>query len=267
MRTSVLLAAMAAVLAAPVAMADRDDHDHGRGHEHGRGHDHEREHDHARGHDHDHGHGHAHGKHKEEFWDGSCKVTREWKNGDYREKRKCREPQRVVVVPAQPVVIQQQPVMVYPPWIVQQQGEYVYKPQYRPAPVAGTVRCNSSTVGSVLGGIVGGVLGNQIGKGDGRTLATIGGAVAGVIVGGQVGRSMDAADQACVGEVLEVAPVGRRVEWVQGPTTYVAVPGKVAYRQGAYCRPYTLETRTGPGRWERTTGTACRRPDGVWIAG
>jgi surface antigen len=171
-----------------------------------------------------------------------------------------------VVVPA-PAPRPAPPVVVHPPWRVQQQGEYVYKPQYRPAPVAGTVRCNSSAVGSVLGGIVGGVLGNQIGRGDGRTLATIGGAVAGVIVGGEVGRRMDAGDQACVGEVLEVAPVGRRVQWVQGPTTYVAVPGQVAYRQGAYCRPYTLETKTGPGRWERTKGTACRRPDGVWIAG
>jgi len=246
MRTSILLAAVAAVLAAPAAMADRDDHDHD--HEHGRG------------------HGWGHDKHKEEFWDGNCKVKREWKHGEYREKRECRAPERVVVVPA-PAPPPVQAVVVYPPWMVQQQGEYVYKPQYRPAQVSGTVRCNSSAVGSVLGGIVGGVLGNQIGRGDGRTLATIGGAVAGVIVGGEAGRRMDARDQACVGEVLEVAPVGHRVQWVQGPTTYVAVPGQVAYRQGAYCRPYTLEAKTGPGRWQRTKGMACRRPDGVWIAG
>lgn len=248
MRTSILLAAAAAVLATPAAFADRDDHEHGHGHGHGWGHD----------------------KHKEEFWDGNCKVKREWKHGEYKEERKCRaheEPPRVVrVVPVQPVR-PAQPVLVYPPWMVQEQGEYVYRPQYRPAQVAGTVRCNSATVGSVLGGVVGGVLGNQIGKGDGRTLATIGGAVAGVLVGGEVGRRMDARDHACVGEVLEVAPVGRRVQWVEGPVTYVAVPGQVAYRQGAYCRPYTLETRTGTGAWQRTRGTACRRPDGVWIAG
>ena len=254
MRTSILLAAVAAVLAAPAAMADRDDHEH----EHGRG------------------HGWGHDKHREEFWDGNCRVTREWHHGDLHETRECREPRRVVVVPAAPpppqtvVVVpaapQPQAVMVAPPWMVQQQGEYVYKPQYRPAQVAGTTRCNSPVVGSVLGGVVGGVLGHQIGRGDGRTLATIGGAVAGVLVGGEVGRRMDAGDQACVGEVLEVAPVGRRVEWVQGSTTYVAVPGQVAYRQGAYCRPYTLETKVGPGRWERTKGMACRRPDGVWIA-
>jgi surface antigen len=255
MRTSILLAAMAAVFAAPAAMADRDDHEHGHGH----------------------GHGWGHEKHKEEFWDGNCKVKREWKHGELREERKCRPVhERVLVVPAQPVqvvpaqpvqVVPAQPVLVYPPWMQQQQGEYVYKPQYRPAQVAGTVRCNSAAVGGVLGGLVGGVLGNQIGRGDGRTLATIGGAVAGVLVGGEIGRQMDARDQACVGEVLEVAPVGRRVQWVEGPVTYVAVPGRVAYRQGTYCRPYTLETRTGEGRWQRTRGTACRRPDGVWMAG
>jgi surface antigen len=257
MRTSILLAAVAAVIVAPAAWADRDDHEHG------------------------HGHGWGHEKHKEEFWDGNCHVKREWKHGELREKRECRVPERVVVVPAQPaVVVPAQPVLVPAqpvlvpaqpvavlPWMEQQQGEYAYRPQYRPARVAGVARCNSSTVGSVLGGVVGGVLGNQIGRGDGRTLATIGGAVAGVIVGGEVGRRMDSADQACVGEVLEVAPVGHRVQWVQGPTTYVAVPGRVAYRQGAYCRPYTLETRTGPGQWVRTKGMACRRPNGVWIAG
>ncbi|MBL0391395.1 glycine zipper 2TM domain-containing protein [Ramlibacter monticola] len=148
----------------------------------------------------------------------------------------------------------------------QQQGEYVYKPQYRPAPVAGTVRCNSPAVGSLLGGIVGGVLGNQIGKGDGRTLATIGGAVAGVLVGGEVGRRMDAANHACVGEVLEVAPAGRQVQWAEGPTRYTVVPGQVRYVQGSYCRPYTLTVHTEHGP-QRQQGTACRRPDGVWIAG
>jgi surface antigen len=253
MRTSILLAAVAAVFAATPALADRDDHEHGHGH--GKGH--------AWGHD----------KHKEEFWDGNCKVKREWKHGELREKRECRAPERVVVVPAQPVIVQPQPVIVQPrptvvylPWMVQQQGEYVYKPQYRPAAVAGTSRCNSRAVGSVLGGLVGGVLGNQIGRGDGRTLATIGGAVAGVLVGGEVGRRMDANDHACVGEVLEVAPAGKQVQWQDGGQRYVVVPGKVNYVQGSYCRPYTLTIHTEAGP-QRQHGTACRRPDGVWIAG
>jgi surface antigen len=236
-RTLPLLAAFAAVLVAPLVHAD-DDHERG--------------------------HGHGHGKHKEEFWDGNCKVTREWKkDGEYKEKRKCKAPERVVVVPA-PAVVPAQPVYAHPPWIVQQEGQYVYRPQYRPAPVAGTYRCNSATVGRVLGGIVGGVLGHQIGQGDGRTLATVGGAVAGVLIGGEVGTRMDAQDQACVGEVLEVAPVNTRVQWVQGPANYVVVPGQVQYVQGSYCRPYRLEVRTEHGI-QRSKGMACRRPDGVWM--
>lgn len=248
MRSTVLLFALAsAALAAPAARADDDHHGHG----HGRGHGH--------------GNKHGHHKHKEEFWDGHCHVKREWKHGEFKEKRKCHAPeQRVVVVPAPPPPTRT--VVVYPPWIVQQQGQAVYVPQHRPQQVtSGVVRCNSAVVGGVLGGIVGGTLGNQIGKGNGRTLATVGGAVAGVLVGGEIGRRIDARDQACVGEVLEVAPVNRRVQWVEGPTTYVVVPAQAVRRKNGYCRPYTLEMR-GPHGVERTRGTACRRPDGVWIA-
>lgn len=236
MRHTIILAALAACCAAPAAFADPG-----------------------------HGHGHAwgHDKHKQEYWDGDCKVERKWKHGEYEEKRKCRAPrERVVVVQPAPT----RTVVVYPPWIVRQQNEYVYAPQYRPQPVAtGVVRCNSAAVGSVLGGVVGGVLGNQIGKGDGRALATIGGAVAGVLVGGEIGRRIDSGNQACVGEVLEVAPVNHRVQWVQGPSTYVVVPQQVVMRSGRHCRPYTLEVR-GPNGVQRTRGTACRRGDGVWVA-
>jgi surface antigen len=242
MRRTILLTALAAVFAAPAAMADRDDHE-------------------------GHGHGNKHGKgnQKEEFWDGNCKIERKWKHGEYEEKRKCRAPEQQVIV-VQPPPAPTRTVVVYPPWIVQQQGEYAYAPQYQPAPVAtGVVRCNSATVGSVLGGVVGGALGNQIGKGHGRTAATIGGAIAGVLVGGDIGRRVDAGNQACVGEVLEVAPVNQRVQWVEGPTTYVVVPAKVVSRRGGYCRPYTMEVR-GPQGVQRTKGTACRRGDGVWVA-
>jgi surface antigen len=313
MRTTILLAALAAALAATPAFADRDKDESGHG-RHGRSHDddhrhrggdrhghdddhrhrggdrhaHDDDHRHRGGERHarddDHRHRGGHGKHKEEFWEGNCKVTREFKhNGDYKEKRKCKGPEQQVIVvparpvtvvparpvtvmPARPVAVAPQPTLVYLPWMVQQQGEYTYKPQYRPAPVAGTSRCNSSTVGSVLGGLVGGALGNQIGKGNGRTLATIGGAVAGVLVGGEVGRRMDAGDHGCVGEVLEVAPAGKQVQWQDGPARYTVVPGQVNYIQGSYCRPYTLTVHTERGP-QRQQGTACRRPDGVWIAG
>lgn len=237
------LAAAAGVLAGAPARADDDGH---------------------------HGRGHGHGKHKEAYWDGDCKVERKWKHGEYEEKRKCKGHahgrERVYVVPGQPAAAPVQPIAVYPPWIVREQGQYAYHPEYRPvrAPV-NALRCNSQIVGRVLGGIVGGALGNQIGGGNGRTLATIGGAVAGVLVGGEIGRRIDGKDQACVGEVLEVAPVGRRVQWVQGATTYVVIPGRVMMREGAHCRPYTLDMQTRSG-WQRTEGWACRRPGGVWVA-
>jgi surface antigen len=241
MRLPILLAAAIAI-AAPAAFADRDDHEHEREHEHGRGH--------ARGHE----------NRREEFREGNCIVERKWNPSGMHEKRRCSEPERLVVVPAAPPP----PRVAVLPWYQPQQA-YVYRPEYRPAQVAGSVRCNSSAVGGVLGGIVGGVLGHQVGGGNGRTLATIGGAVAGVLVGGELGRRMDAADQACVGQVLEVAPVGQRVQWVEGPTQYVVVPGRVTHLRDRYCRPYTLEVHTGFGP-ERSRGTACRRPDGVWVA-
>jgi surface antigen len=199
--------------------------------------------------------GRGHGReHKEKFSDGNCKVERKWKDGEYKEEVKCKgRPGHAAVV--------------YPPWIVSSQGGQVVYPQAQPVVPAGSPRCNSESVGRVLGGILGGVAGNQVGKGNGRTLATIGGAVAGVLIGGEVGRRMDAADQACVGQVLEVAPVGRRVEWVDSGVRYAVVPGQVAQRSGgAYCRPYVMETHNGHG-WVRSPGTACRRPDGVWVAG
>lgn len=85
---------LAALLLAPFAsaLADRDDHDHGK---------------------------HRH-SYKEEYWDGHCKVERKFKgNGDYKEERKCKggPTYYAPVVVQQPVVVPQ-PVMVAPPVVV-----------------------------------------------------------------------------------------------------------------------------------------------------
>jgi surface antigen len=226
--------------------------------------------------DNDHGKGHGnkhHGReHKEEFWDGNCKVERKWeKDGDYKEKRTCNAPH---ARSAAPVVVQ--PVtVVYPPWVVVEQGRpHHYRSGYEPVPVPTPVQqaqvstqvsyCNSETVGQVLGGVAGALIGNQVGQGTGRTAATVGGAIAGVLVGGEVGRRMDARDQACIGQTLELAPAGRRVEWAQGSGKYAVVPGAVVHRGDTYCRPYQAQVHTPTG-WQTTRGTACRRKDGVWV--
>lgn len=226
-----VLLLLALSVAAPVASADDDDDDDRRGR-------------------------HKHGKHKETYWDGNCKVERKWKHGEYEEKRKCKG--------GGPAVVHAAPVVVYPPWIVVQQGAPAY--QAAPAvPASGVMRCQSQSVGRVLGGLVGGVLGNQIGGGSGRALMTVGGVVTGVLVGGEVGRRIDANDQACVGQVLEFAPTGQRVQWASGPQQYAVVPGQMLpARGGRQCRSYTLEERTAQG-WRRVTEKACRRDDGVWL--
>lgn len=210
--------------------------------------------------------GHGHRGHdredKEEYWDGDCRVERKWeKNGEYEEERKCerRGGRRHGSDPA-PAVI------AYPPWIVVQQGEPTYRRGYEPARPRGDVfQCHRDEVGQVLGGIIGGLLGNQIGSGSGRAVATVGGAVAGALIGGEIGRRIDARDQACIGQALEYAPPGHRVEWSGGSSTYALVPDSVTTRNGRYCRSYEAEVMAEQGP-QRVPGVACRRSDGSWAA-
>ena len=209
-------------------------------------------------------HRHARGAFKEEYRDGNCKVERKLeKDGDYKEERKCRGMPRQHAVVVQPAA-----TVVYPPWVVVQQGRpHGYRKGYEPAPVQPQVevsRCNSETVGKVLGGVAGAVVGHQVGDGGGRALATLGGAVAGVLIGGEVGRRIDAGNQACIGQTLELAPTGKRVQWPSGTAQYAVVPGAVVDRNGVYCRPYDAHIRTAAG-WQTTQGMACRRADGVWV--
>lgn len=220
-------------------------------------------------HDDDDDEGGYHGK--QEFWVGNCKIKREWEDGKYKEERECKDryPAAVYVQPA-PVVVAPPPAVVYPPWVVYQQGQPVYRSGQEPVPMAGSrgdvAMCNSESVGRVLGGITGAVVGNQFGGGNGRAVATIGGAIAGVLIGGQIGRDIDARDQACIGQALEFAPVGQRIEWPSSSARqYAVVPGRVTRRGNEYCRRYDAEVRTASGR-QKTSGVACRRPDGVWVA-
>ena len=213
-------------------------------------------------------------EHKEEYWDGNCKVKRKWeKDGRYKEERECEgrdrrhgDEHRTVVVRPYPVAVPA-PVVVYPPWVVQQQGQPVYRSGREPAPQRGrAVQCNSDSVGRVLGGIAGAVLGNQIGKDSNRAVATIGGGIAGVLIGGEIGRRIDRNNQACIGRALEFAPTGQRVEWsdTNGGERYAVIPGPVVNRGGAQCRPYEAFVHAD-GSWQKTVATACRRSDGVWL--
>lgn len=289
--------ALSGLFAPPVfADDDEDESDHGRWR--GRGGDYEYKAERGR-------HG---AKFKEEYWDGHCKVERKFDGDEYKEKRKCKrrdvyvqpatpvyiypapvivqpapvavQPPAVVVRPAPeraPAVIIQPaevalaappPVVVYPPWVVYEQGRTVYRVGQAPEPIEahGVLHCQSERVGQVLGGVTGAVAGSHVGKGNGRTAATIGGAVLGVLIGGNIGRRIDAGDQACVGRVLEFAPVGKRIEWIGvGATQYVLVPGRVERRGERFCREFDAQVLTESG-WEQVHGLACRQADGVWVA-
>ena len=55
-------------------------------------------------------HHHHHRKHRkefrEEYWDGNCKVERKWKrDGEYKEKRKCKDGYRHYHAPQRPVYV------------------------------------------------------------------------------------------------------------------------------------------------------------------
>lgn len=75
--------------------------------------DDEHDHRHYKKHGHGHGHHHRHER-KQEFWDGPCKVEREWKkNGEYKEKRKCKDHGPVGYYQPRPVYVQPPPPPVY----------------------------------------------------------------------------------------------------------------------------------------------------------
>jgi surface antigen len=54
------------------------------------------------------------------------------------------------------------------------------------------------------------------------------------------------------------------VQWQADGHQYAVVPGAAVQRKGTYCRPYDAQVMT-PNGWQVTKGTACRRPDGVWV--
>lgn len=128
---------------------------------------------------------------------------------------------------------------------------------------AGT--CNRESVGAFLGGVVGAAVGSQVGSREDRPLTVVAGTVIGVLVGRSIGRSMDAADQACTGQVLERAADRQRVTW-SNPNTgvrYQVVPTGTYRSNGRYCRKYVTHA-VFDGSTHTLYGTACRNADGSW---
>jgi surface antigen len=126
--------------------------------------------------------------------------------------------------------------------------------------------CNRAALGAILGGAAGGYAGSKIGSGSGKRAATAAGTVIGLIVGGVIGRSMDKLDQACIGQALEQAEIGQRVQWLDPDTQvkYEVTPTRT-FKSGTnrHCREYVSGVVFGK-LVEKFQGTACRNLDGSW---
>jgi surface antigen len=127
--------------------------------------------------------------------------------------------------------------------------------------------------GALTGALLGGVLGAAVGgRGVGNRLAGAAvGAIAGGLVGSAIGASMDEQDRqlayAAEMQALEYGAPGVAVGWRSERTRYYGsiVPGPYHVVDGRRCRAYT-HTIFINGRPESARGTACRGPDGRWIA-
>jgi surface antigen len=126
--------------------------------------------------------------------------------------------------------------------------------------------------GTVAGALAGGIIGSQFGSGTGeRITAGLAGAAIGGLIGNRIGAAMDDEDKqrayAAQVEALERGRPGAVVPW-RNPDSGrhgSVVPGPHYQSNGQQCRQYT-HTIYIDGKPQVARGTACRNPDGRWIA-
>ena len=127
--------------------------------------------------------------------------------------------------------------------------------------------------GAVAGAIAGGALGAVLGgRGTGsRVAGAVIGAAAGGLLGSAIGASLDEQDRqeayAAEMQALESGQAGAPVGWRSRHTRYYGsvVPGPYYESRGLRCREFT-HTVYIDGRPQSARGTACRNPDGAWVA-
>jgi surface antigen len=120
-------------------------------------------------------------------------------------------------------------------------------------------RCDTAAVLGAAGAAIGGVIGA---RSSDPVVGVIIGTVIGAVIGATVGREIDRADQACIGHALELAPVGRAVNW-HNTRTNVAYTLTPVRDIGEGCRAFRLVGRRG-GKEETSTQVACSSGDGRW---
>lgn len=131
-------------------------------------------------------------------------------------------------------------------------------------------RGSNETIGTIAGGVLGAVVGSQFGSGTGQVAATAAGTLLGAWVGGSVGRSLDADDrkEAALNDqqALDTNADGETSSW-SNPDSGASgsmTPVDSFQTAGGDCRAYEKMVRVD-GEIEKTTGTACRNDDGLWV--
>ncbi|MEJ8573102.1 hypothetical protein [Microbaculum marinum] len=97
------------------------------------------------------------------------------------------------------------------------------------------------------------------------------GTVAGGLIGNRIGAAVDAEARSRAMEAeyqaLQYGPAGSPVVW-RDPDDNVygeVIPGETYSRGGTACRDYSHAIYID-GRQDAASGTACRQPDGSWLA-
>jgi surface antigen len=93
------------------------------------------------------------------------------------------------------------------------------------------------------------------------------GAIAGSVIGGAIGQNMDDTDRLKTQRALERVRTNEASSWTNPDTgnRYSVTPTRTYNEGGRACREYTTRATIG-GRAEVIRGTACRQPDGSWVA-
>ncbi|MGD9597347.1 MAG: glycine zipper domain-containing protein [Steroidobacteraceae bacterium] len=126
-------------------------------------------------------------------------------------------------------------------------------------------RCDTDQILGAVGAVTGAVIGNRTASPENRTVATIIGALIGGIVGARIGDRIDDRDRACVGQALELVPVGSQVTW-RNPDSRIDYTLRPIRDVDARCRDYELRASDGSRRSAETL-RACRRDESsAWVA-
>lgn len=147
------------------------------------------------------------------------------------------------------------------------QGRYVYRGYggddwHSDYGVVHSGQCNTNVLLGVAGAVTGGVIGNRSASPGNEGIATIFGAVAGGIIGSAIGGAIDDHDRACIGQSLELAPVGHPVYW-QNPRSRVYWRMVPLRDVSPVCREFQVYREFNGHRGGQRV-IACRRYRGAW---